>query len=337
MQAPKFWFDSRPSFFSFLLTPLSCLIYYLGKCRFKNISGYKGKTPVICVGNATVGGTGKTPTAILTAQILIAHGYRPVFLTRGYKGTLDNPTVIDDTHTYIQTGDEAQILKCTAPVIVAKNRVAGAILADCLGYDVMILDDGLQNHPCFFEDSDKNLKILVVDRKTGFGNGSMIPAGLLREPVRCAIQKASLIFVTGSPDYKMPVPLEHIDKPLFSAIKKSVMHGDDLSGQNIVAFAGLGNNQQFFDMLTAMGGRLVQTESFSDHAPYNDAMIKRLIADAGRYDAILMTTEKDMVRINPVYYPYIRPFLITLSLCDADKMEFETILLDFMDKNIVLA
>ena len=289
------------------------------------------------MGNATVGGTGKTPTAILTAQTLVACGYKPVFLTRGYKGTLDNPTLIDDTHTHIQTGDEAQILKCTAPVIVAKNRVAGAILADSLGYDVMILDDGLQNHPCFFEDSDKNLKILVVDRKTGFGNGKMIPAGGLREPVFLALKKASFIFLVGSPEYKMPVILHDVDVPLFSAIKMPVMHGDDLKGQNIVAFAGLGNNQQFFDMLTAMGGRVIQTESFSDHAPYNDAMIKRLIADAGRHDAILVTTEKDMVRINPAYYPYICPFLVTLSLCDADKMEFETILLNFMDKNIVLA
>lgn len=338
MHPPKFWYFSKPTLTAFLLRPLAWLLYRCGKIRFWGKKPYIGKTPIICVGNITVGGNGKTPTCLYIADILMQMGYRPVFLTRGYGGSLKTATLITDQHTWQETGDEAQLLAFKAPVIVARDRVAGAELADSLGYDVIIMDDGLQNHPCFSARQSNRLPILVLDTERLFGNKHLIPAGALREPIHTALAKVKLIMAIGKTPLSDKVSLPE-NLPIFHATKEPLMGGHDLTGQKVIAFAGLGNNQQFFKMLVSAGAEIVKTYDFPDHYVYSDAILKRMIKEAESQDAVLITTEKDMIRIPKAYYPYLRPFLIRLHMLTTEKTsstDFEKILQDFMTSSCPL-
>ncbi|MEM6603692.1 MAG: tetraacyldisaccharide 4'-kinase, partial [Pseudomonadota bacterium] len=326
-----FWYSAKRSFLSYILQPIASVIFFFGRRRFRNKEAYYGKTPIICIGNATVGGTGKTPTAIYVAKILLSSGCKVIFLTKGYGGTLEGPELLTEEHNFKDTGDEPQILKSYAPVIVSKDRVAGANYADKLGYDVIIMDDGLQNHPSFYSDAKRSFGILIVDRQRGFGNGALIPAGPLREPYQTAINKVQSIFLIGAPEHPIPQPLQNCAKPVFFARKDTLKHGIDFSGERVIAFAAIGNPDQFFDMLEAAGCHILHKEVFPDHHIFSDRIIKRLIDMAEKEGAILVTTEKDMTRINPEFYPYLRPFLIEISLSDADAMSFEEKILDFMN------
>ena len=159
MKAPDFWYSHQTTWFSCILRPLGALLYKINQRRFKCKKGYNGKTPLICIGNATVGGTGKTPTAIHIAQIFLQRGKKVIFVTRGYGGTITEPTLITQHHSFKETGDEAQLLFAHAPVVIAKDRVAGAEYADKLQADIIILDDGMQNHPSLHKD----IVIMTVD------------------------------------------------------------------------------------------------------------------------------------------------------------------------------
>ena len=158
--------------------------------------------PVICVGNPTVGGAGKTPTAIAIARMLIAAGERPMFLSRGYGGRLAGPVTVEAGHTAVQVGDEPLLLARVAPTIVAEDRVAGARLAKEQGASVIVMDDGFQNPSL-----DKDLSILVVDAR-GIGNGCVLPAGPLRAPLEPQLDRASaLLFVgDGAPAIETAAP-----------------------------------------------------------------------------------------------------------------------------------
>lgn len=318
---PSFWYQRSKSFLSYLLLPFSYLYYHIGKWRFYKKEPYKGKIPIICIGNVTAGGTGKTPMAIFMAQFLMEKGYKPVFVTKGYGGTLTGPLFLNN-HTYQETGDEARLLKNYADVIISKNRVAGCMLADQSSYDVIILDDGLQNHPSLH----KNICIMMLDRMRGFGNHALIPSGPLREPIDKALQKTNIIVTTGDIEHALPKKLNSIKIPILNARRTLLSQGDSIKGQEVIAFAGIGNPEQFFNMLTNKGADLLETHIFPDHQPYSERIIQRLIKQAQNKNAILVTTEKDMVRIPEQYYSMIYPILAPLNFCDED--------LDILDKII---
>lgn len=320
MKAPDFWYKPAKNLLAKLLSPIGLLIYHFGKKRFKNISGYNGKTPIICIGNATAGGTGKTPTAIYIARKIKEMQLKPVFVTKGYGGTLTGPVFAEDQYSYKETGDEAQLLKCHAPTIIAKDRIAGVTLANQKNYDVIILDDGLQNHPSLYNKSyGKRLTLMTVDRMRGFGNKALIPAGPLREPLESAFKKTDAFIVLGDNKYPLPDSLKETEKPVCHAIREPLIHGEEFSGQKVIAFAGIGNPEQFFKMLEKLGCDLIQKEAFPDHYAFPSQIIKRLMRDAEKNDALLVTTEKDMVRIDPCYYAYMRPFLTNIVLSDQDE------------------
>ncbi len=281
LRTPSFWFQKR-GIFSTLLTPVSWL-YQIGHIIHQKFSGtpYQSSLPVICVGNAIAGGSGKTPTVITLAEILKAHN--PVALTRGYGGAITTATLVDpEKHIAQNVGDEALLLSRHLPVIVGPDRAESAKLAEKEKFDLIIMDDGLQNNTLA-----KTITLLVIDRQLDFGNAKMIPAGPLREPLIKILQKSDAVICIGR-------PLQS-DLPVFEA---SIQPQDSFDvSKNYIAFAGLGIPAKFKNTLLDLNANLVGWYSFADHHPYSPANIQKLKEEAASKNATLITTEKDYMRL----------------------------------------
>ena len=283
MRAPEFWM--RRGGAGTLLAPLGALYGASVAWKARHATPYRSKAKVVCVGNLTAGGSGKTPVALAIGVRLKAKGARVVFLTRGYGGREAGPLEVPATRTAAEVGDEALLLSAAAPTIVARDRAQGAALAEKKGADVIVMDDGHQNFALA-----KDLSLVVVDGETGFGNGHIIPAGPLREPVIQGLARADAVIVMqpGTPDlagYRGPVLRARL-----------VADEAGLRGQKLFAFAGIGRPEKFVASLNRAGAAVTGTWFFPDHHPFSSAEIAALKARAG--DALLVTTEKDFVRLN---------------------------------------
>ena len=194
MRAPDFW--QRRGFAAALLSPLGKLYGATVAWKARTARPFHAAIPVICVGNLTAGGSGKTPVALAIAEALIARGRKPFFLTRGYGGRDSGPTLVTENKEADAVGDEALLLARTAPTIVAHDRADGAALALAQGADVIVMDDGHQNFTLH-----KDLSLVVVDGETGFANGLILPAG----PLRRIGLEASRVHARRSRDVATPV------------------------------------------------------------------------------------------------------------------------------------
>jgi tetraacyldisaccharide 4'-kinase len=284
MRAPDFW--KHRGIVARLLAPLGSL--YGASVAFKaaHASPYRPPMPVICIGNLTAGGSGKTPVAIAVGRMLTARGKAPVFLTRGYGGKASAPLLVKSHQTARITGDEALLLARTAPTIVSRDRAVGAARAAEEKAGVLVMDDGYQNFALA-----KTLSLVVVDGGGGFQNGMVLPAGPLREPVAQGLKRADavIIIADGTPDlagYAGPVLRAHL-----------VPLPHEFAGRPVFAFAGIGRPQKFFDTLKAAGAIVKGTQDFADHHLY-DAQDLQGLRDQAKGD-LLVTTEKDLVRIAP--------------------------------------
>ncbi|HSS13766.1 MAG TPA: tetraacyldisaccharide 4'-kinase, partial [Rhizomicrobium sp.] len=255
MRAPDFW--QKGGALAALLAPLGALYGASVALRARGAKAFDPGLPVICVGNLTAGGSGKTPVAIAIAEMLRARGHRPYFLTRGYGGSERGPALASRGHTAAVMGDEALLLARTAPTIVARDRAAGARLAREKGATVLVMDDGHQNFAL-----RKTLSLVVVDAEIGFGNGHQIPAGPLREPVGQGLARADAVILVGDGTpylitYAGPVLRAHIEAD-----------GTAFSGQDVFAFAGIGRPDKFVASLEANGANITGRCFFDDHHPY---------------------------------------------------------------------
>ncbi|WGH77341.1 tetraacyldisaccharide 4'-kinase [Jannaschia ovalis] len=290
MRAPGFW--SRPAGFrAAALAPFAAL-YARTTARRVARPGLRLDVPVICVGNLTAGGTGKTPTVIALAERLSAREVTAHVVSRGYGGSLDGPVRVDPArHDAAQVGDEPLLLSAFAPVWVAKDRAAGARAAVADGAQVVLLDDGFQN-PAL----EKDLSLVVVDAGAGFGNGRVIPAGPLREPVADGLKRSDFTLSIGSDDQQARLDLPE-PPPRLRGRLAPLPTGMDWRGLPVFAFAGIGRPEKFFETLRALGADLKGSEALGDHQPLTPALLHRLGERAARLSAQPVTTEKDAVRL----------------------------------------
>ncbi|HRK24313.1 MAG TPA: tetraacyldisaccharide 4'-kinase [Beijerinckiaceae bacterium] len=295
MKAPTFWWDRTPGAIARLLMPFGWLYGTITTIRMKR-AGYRAPVPVLCIGNFTAGGAGKTPTTIALAEAMAAGGEFPVILTRGYGGTARGVTVVVPAiHDARTVGDEALLLARIAPTVVASDRVAGAEAAARAGASVILMDDGLQNPSLA-----KDVSIAVVDGAVGFGNGLCLPAGPLRAPVE---QQAPLV------DALVAIGMGHgltqavaagsvSGRPVFRAeLGVSDAVAEQFAGKRVLAFAGIGRPEKFFDTLMSLYVKIEIARPFGDHHAYSDAEAEELMATAAARGLALVTTSKDHVRL----------------------------------------
>lgn len=295
MRTPNFWYDQNKSALATLLMPFSTIYRAASVLCSSSVTPWHSLIPVLCVGNVVAGGAGKTPVAISLGRRLIERGTAVHYLTRGYGGSLPGPARIDiENHTSKQTGDEALLLARTAPTWVARNRKDGILAATMAGAGTVIMDDGFQNPSV-----QKTASIIVVDGAFGFGNGRLIPAGPLREPIAAALERADAVALIGGDKTGVLDKINSIDanKPLLHANIEPGPEADQLKGAKVMAFAGIGLPQKFFTFLEDLGCDVAATQSFADHHAYTAADMTRLQKQAEACGARLVTTEKDAVRI----------------------------------------
>jgi tetraacyldisaccharide 4'-kinase len=294
MREPDFWW-ARPGLPARLLWPVSLIYGAITAFRMSR-SGARAGIPVICVGNFTLGGTGKTPTAIAIAKLLAASGEKPFFLSRGYGGNLAGPIKVDPTrHSAADVGDEPLLLARAAPVIVSRDRVKGARFAKSSGATMIVMDDGLQNPSLA-----KDLSIAVVDGRRGFGNGCVFPAGPLRAPLKAQLGHVQALLLIGKGNGAAQVAEISRDKsrPLLRARLEPAADAIKAIGRRrVFAFAGIGDPEKFFMTLAAAGIEAQVEESFADHHPYSEDDAVRILERSVGEKLIPVTTEKDLVRL----------------------------------------
>jgi len=284
MKTPAFWATHNST--SRRLEPLARLYAFV--LRFKRKpTPIKLSVPVICVGNATAGGAGKTPAALAIGAMLKAQEKNPFFLSRGYGGSVKGPVRVGEGHSAAQVGDEPLLLARLLPTIVSSDRAEGAILALTQGAGAIIMDDGLQN-----DTLAKDVSFLVIDSHTGFGNGLLLPAGPLREPLEAAWRRASAAIIIGKGGNTPSIPA---GLPVLAANLTPRAH--NLAGKRVFAFCGIAYPQKFLATLEAMGAHIAGQRNFADHHPYTDADLAEVTLEAARLKARLVTTAKDAVKI----------------------------------------
>ena len=293
MKAPAFWWRP-PGLAASLLWPASLAYGAAAAARMRR-PGTRAAVPVICVGNVTVGGAGKTPTALAVAAMLTTLGRRPAFLLRGYGGSLAGPVAVDPArHGCAEVGDEALLLVRHSPTIVARDRPAGAALAARLGADVVVMDDGMQNPSLA-----KDLTIAVFDGGRGIGNGRVLPAGPLRAPMAAQWPAIDACLIVGPGEFADDFAGEMTrirDIPVLTS-RLVPEFALQLAGRRVLAVAGIGHPAKFVATLRDCGAEVVELAAFPDHHPFTPADLRRVLRRAAELDALAVTTEKDHVRL----------------------------------------
>jgi len=287
LKAPSFWYQNKISIFAILLLPIS-LLWVIGtffKKKFSKI--LRSKIPVIAVGSAIVGGSGKTPSVIYICEILEKMGYKPHIISRGYGGTTNEVIKVSPEMNYSVVGDEAIMMSKYFPTWVSKKKYNAFSKAEKDGADILVLDDALQSYDIF-----KNISIYVYDSIQSFGNKLIIPSGPLREPISSALNRSQIVFLINTNS------CPEIFKNQFQQnMNFEILIKPEIRDKRLFPFAGLGFNKKFFDQLYNEGLDITLTREFPDHHQYSQDDMFALLDEANKNDSFLVTTEKDHLRI----------------------------------------
>jgi tetraacyldisaccharide 4'-kinase len=300
---PRWWYGRGPRPMPVtraLLTPVSWIWAWATARRLRLGRPVDSGVPVICVGNLTAGGAGKTPVARALAALLLAQGRDVHILSRGHGGKLTGPVRVGPaTHTAADVGDEALMMAADAPVWIARDRAAGAVAAAGNGAEVIVMDDGHQNPSVA-----KTLSLIVVDGETRddewpFGDGAVFPAGPMRESLKVGLARADAVVLLLPADLAAPDPellALFAGRPVLVARLEPV--GPPPPGPQ-VGFAGIGKPWKMERALKAAGCDLVDFAPLADHKPINEATLRFLADRAASLGAGLITSEKDWARLSP--------------------------------------
>ncbi|MCH7544632.1 MAG: tetraacyldisaccharide 4'-kinase [Proteobacteria bacterium] len=317
MRAPEFW-RGDGGVWPALLAPLAHAYGAAGAARHALTEPVKASVPVICVGNLVTGGAGKTPVALALGAYLKALGKEVHFLTRGYGGSERGPVRVDPgRHGVAEIGDEALLLAARAPTWVARNRVGGAEAAAEDGAGIVVMDDGFQNPSLA-----KDVSLLVVDGGFGFGNGRVIPAGPLREPVETGLGRASAVVLIGEDssgvEERIAMARARLGRtpPVLGARLAPGANAGEIAGRPVVAFAGIGRPEKFFATLEEIGCPLSATHAFDDHHLYTSDEVMAICEQARELDALPVTTGKDYVRLPEAARPMVKVLGVELQWSD---------------------
>jgi tetraacyldisaccharide 4'-kinase len=269
---------------------------------------------VVCIGNLVAGGAGKTPVVLSLAARLAARGRAVHSLSRGYGGSLAGPVRVDPAlHDAAAVGDEPLLLAQAAPCWVARDRVLGAQAAIAAGASLLLLDDGLQNASLA-----KHLSLAVIDGGYGVGNGRVLPAGPLREPLAQGLSRADAVVLMGEDECGIGPALA--GKPLLRA-RLVAENAAEFAGRAVVAFAGIARPAKFFATLEALGARLLSRRAFADHHRFSDGELRRLLDDAEAGRAIAVTTAKDAARLAPDWRARVRVLAVAVAWQDEAALD----------------
>ena len=276
---PKFWDNNRQTISSLVLFPLSLIVYFVTKLkRFKK--GEKFKFPIICVGNIYLGGTGKTPISIEIFKILSSMNKKTVFIKKFYP--------------YVN--DEINILNKIGPVISEKSRIKSLKSLDNSNHEVALLDDGFQDTKFL-----KDFSIVCFNETNWIGNGNIIPSGPLRESLD-ALKYADCIMMKGKKDKKKERQLLNYNKNLqFFYFDYNIEIDNSIREKRVIAFAGIGIPESFFELLKEKNLNVIKKISFPDHHKFTKNDLDKIINYANENNAIILTTEKDYERLEHKY------------------------------------
>jgi tetraacyldisaccharide 4'-kinase len=319
MRAPAFWQRGTPDAQARLLQPFSILYGAIAAHRMRR-EGVRATAPVVCIGNFTAGGAGKTPAALACAKMLREMGETPAFLSRGFGGALSGaqPLQVDPSlHEAADVGDEPLLLARCAPAFICTDRVAGAEAAAAAGASIVVMDDGLQNPSL-----SKDLALAVVDGATGLGNGLCLPAGPLRAPMKAQWPRVDAVVIVGegAAGAKVAGAAKAAGRAaLFAHL--SPVDGERLRGRRVFAFAGIGRPEKFFETLRGCGAKIVGARSFDDHQMFAPEDIKAVAAGATAARAdLVVTTEKDAARLAPGALPGLDVLKVEMKFADEPRL-----------------
>ncbi len=295
---PKFW-GKKNNLISILLLPISFFLQILITIKKKITIEHSFKIPIICVGNIYLGGTGKTPASILIANELKKHKKKPAIIKKYYSGHIDEHNLINNK------------IDC---LFLNKQRSKGIIAAKNSKYDIAILDDGFQDYSI-----KKNLNILCFNSNQLIGNGLTLPSGPLRENLN-AIKKTQIVLINGNKNESFEKKILDISNKVKIFYSKYLPTNiEEFKNKKLFAFAGIGNPNNFFSLLTENKLNIEKKLEFPDHYTFKKLEIERMANESLKNDLQLLTTEKDYFRIKDFGFKNIKYLKIKLEILEKDK------------------
>ena len=315
LNPPKFW--RSKNIIALALSPFSILYSWISRARYVIQKPNRYSSKIICIGNITLGGSGKTPLAIAIGNLLISQKFKISYACKNYGGTIALPTQVSKTHTASQVIDEAILLSKIAPTFIAKNRQE-AIKSACKSADIVISDDGFQNNSFH-----KDLSILALPADENLGNNFIFPAGPLRESLKDGLNKADLVFIINEEKQshkKIRITIKkHFNREkIFKAISRYKFCGT--KRKRYIAFCGIANPSNFFTALDKLSIKLIDKISYPDHYFYREEDLLKLFSQAKKLNAGLITTEKDMMRLSKDTQKKVSYLKLNLEILNKEKL-----------------